>query len=46
MCDYSLAVLPKRLAVEGEELIVHRFRTGSIGLARAGGRIWDSTHPL
>ena len=33
MCDYSLAVLPNRLAVEGEELIVHRFRTGSMGLA-------------
>jgi len=33
MCDYSLAVLPNRLAVEGEELVVHRFRTGSIGLA-------------
>lgn len=33
MCDYSLAVLPNRLAVEGEELIVHRFHTGSKGLA-------------
>jgi len=33
MCDYSLAALPNRLAVEGEELVVHRFRTGSKGLA-------------
>jgi hypothetical protein len=33
MCDYSLGGLPNRLAVEGEELIVHRFPTGSIGLA-------------
>jgi hypothetical protein len=33
MCDYSLAGIPNRLAVEGEELVVHRFRTGSIGLA-------------
>jgi len=33
MCDYSLGGLPNRLAVEGEELIVHRFPTQSIGLA-------------
>lgn len=32
MCDYSLCGLPNRLAVEGEELVVHRFRTGSLGL--------------
>jgi hypothetical protein len=33
MCDYSLAGLPSRLAVDGEELVVHKFRTGSKGLA-------------
>ena len=33
MCDYSLAGLPSRLAVEGEQLVVHRFSTGSLGLA-------------
>jgi hypothetical protein len=33
MCDYSLGGLPNRLAMQGEELIVHRFRTHSIGLA-------------
>ena len=33
MCDYSLAGIPNRLAVEGEELVVHRFPTGSIELA-------------
>jgi hypothetical protein len=33
MCDYSLGGLPNRLAIEGEELVVHRFSTGSIGLA-------------
>jgi len=33
MCDYSLADLPNRLAMEGEELTAHRFPTGSIGLA-------------
>jgi hypothetical protein len=32
MCDYSLMGLPNRLAVAGEELIVHRFPTGSMGL--------------
>ena len=33
MCDYSLMAVPNRLAREGEELTVHRFYTGSIGLA-------------
>lgn len=33
MCDYSLCGIPNRLAVEGEELVVHRFATGSMGLA-------------
>ncbi len=33
MCDYSLAGIPSRLAVEGEQLVVHPFPTGSIGLA-------------
>ncbi len=33
MCDYSLAGLPSRLAVEGEQLVVHRFSTGTLGLA-------------
>ena len=33
MCDYSLCGLPTRLSVEGEELVVHRFSTGSMGLA-------------
>ena len=33
MCDYSLCGSPNRLAVEGEDLVVHRFSTGSMGLA-------------
>lgn len=33
MCDYSLHAIPNRLAVEGEELVTHRFPTSSIGLA-------------
>jgi hypothetical protein len=39
MCDYSLAGIPNRLAVEGEELAVHRFPTGSIGLASRGAPV-------
>jgi len=33
MCDYSLHAFPNRLAAKGEELIVHRFGGGSLGLA-------------
>jgi len=32
MCDYSVMMVPKRLAIEGEELVTHRFQSGSIGL--------------
>jgi len=35
MCDYSLAHFPNRLAVEGEQLIVHRFGSRTLGLAPA-----------
>jgi hypothetical protein len=33
MCDYSLHIFPNRLAVEGEQLVVHRFGGASLGLA-------------
>src|SRR5438046_2859945 len=33
MCDYSLMAVPNRLARKGEKLVVHRFSTGSLGLA-------------
>ena len=33
MCDYSLMAIPNRLAQESEDLVAHRFPTGSIGLA-------------
>lgn len=33
MCDYSLHAFTNRLAQEGEELVVHRFFGGSMGLA-------------
>ncbi len=35
MCDYSLLAIPNRVAVEGEQLVVHRFQTGAMGLAPA-----------
>jgi len=31
MCDYSLAEVRTRLAIEGEELTVYRFPTGTLG---------------
>lgn len=37
MCDYSLMAVPNRLAREGENLVAHRFPTGSLGLASE----WD-----
>ena len=33
MCDYSLMTVPNRLANQGEELVTHRFATGSLGFA-------------
>lgn len=33
MCDYSLMCFPNRLAKEHEDLVVHRFASGSLGLA-------------
>jgi hypothetical protein len=33
MCDYSLHAIKNRLAVEGEQLFIHKFPTGSKGLA-------------
>ena len=35
MCDYSLMGLPNRLATEGEDLVVHHYSTGSMGLGPA-----------
>ncbi len=45
MCDYSLMAIPNRLAVTGEELVTHRFSTGSIGLASPQNRpkgFWEA----
>ena len=35
MCDYSLAHFPNRLANKGEQLVIHRFATQTLGLASA-----------
>jgi hypothetical protein len=35
MCDYSLYTLPNRLAAEAEELVLHKFETGTLGFASA-----------
>jgi len=32
MCDYSLYSFPNRLAKDGEQLVVHMFCTGTVGL--------------
>src|SRR5579864_2244767 len=45
MCDYSLMGVPNRLATEGEELLVHRFSTGSLGLASPSD-LRRVSHPL
>lgn len=51
MCDYSLMMINNRLAVEGEQLVAHRFRSGSVGLVslmditnwriRSRGSLWQ-----
>jgi len=54
MCDYSLMEFPNRLAIDGEVLVVHRFRSGCLGLAApvdctVAGRkmsIWESLKAL
>jgi hypothetical protein len=33
MCDYSLAQFPNRLAVKGEQLVIHQFASQTMGLA-------------
>jgi hypothetical protein len=35
MCDYSLMAIPNRMAVSGDDLVVHRFGAGPVGLASA-----------
>ena len=48
MCDYSLMAVPNRLAQEGEELVAHRFPTGSLGMACPADlkRVTDARPPV
>jgi len=56
MCDYSLIELSNRLARLGEDLVIHRFRTGTMGLMSPseqrpvivprGGRFWATVKNL
>ena len=45
MCDYSLAGMSNRLAVPGEDLKVHRFPTGSLGLVSSRRRLREILFP-
>lgn len=45
MCDYSLMGVPNRLANEGDDLVVHRFSTGTIGLVPARTSSSSGTTP-
>jgi len=43
MCDYSLMMVPNRLAIEGEELVAHRFQSGTTGLVSCSDfKIWQA----
>ena len=45
MCEYSLMSFPNRLAHAGEDLIVHRFSSGSMGLASPYDLAADPVRP-
>jgi hypothetical protein len=47
MCDYSLMMVRSRLAVEGEELVAHKFKSGSVGLVSCSDfDTWLSQRPM
>jgi len=47
MCDYSLMMVRSRLAVEGEELVAHKFKSGSVGLVSCSDfNGWEHQRPL
>jgi hypothetical protein len=45
MCDYSLAGVSNRLAQTGDQLVVHRFPSGSLGLVAAKRRLREVLFP-
>lgn len=40
MCDYSIESYNTRLALDGEALVIHQFRSGSIGMADPREKPW------
>ena len=47
MCDYSLMMVRSRLAVEGEELVAHKFQSGSVGLVSCPDfNTWLNRRPM
>lgn len=43
MCDYSLMMVPNRLAIEGERLVAHRFQSGTTGFVSSSDfSIWKA----
>jgi len=46
MCDYSLMMVPNRLAMEGEELVAHRFQSGTTGFVCSSDfSAWKAERP-
>ncbi|HLI82486.1 MAG TPA: hypothetical protein VKV17_01140 [Bryobacteraceae bacterium] len=45
MCDYSLAGVPTRLAAAGDQLMVYRFPSGSLGMVSAKRRFREILFP-
>ena|SRR5579862_2122604 len=45
MCDYSLPEVSSRLAITGEQLVTHRFLTGTIGLKSGRPRFLEILLP-
>src|SRR5690348_1131804 len=43
MCDYSLMMVPNRIAVEGEELVAHKLQSGTTGFVSGSDfSIWKA----
>lgn len=43
MCDYSLMMVPNRLAREGEELVAHKFQSGTTGFVSSSDfTVWGA----
>lgn len=45
MCDYSLTEMRSRLAADGDQLLLHRFPSGSLGLKSARRSLREALFP-